>query len=390
MVNRSKRSSQKGGPAGTATGGKPAGIKDIAKRVGVSIGTVDRALHGRPGINALTRTKVLQTAEQLGYRPNLAARFLKSGRLLRVSAHLPVEIASFYDLVREGIRETARLLENAVTVEFRSHPHLAEGEVEIFEQAILDGGDGIIVAPGHPAELKHLIRRAAQRGMPVVCVSTDAPESERLTGISADPFTSGAVAGELLCRYVQGILKFAVFTGDLSTIDHAEKLRGFQESVRDMCAAGEIGAVIETHDDERHAYAQAKQALSDHPEIRGVYVSTANSPPVLQAVGESGRAPGIAVVTTDLFPELVEPIRTGRVLATIHQRPRSQGRMSLRVLYQFLVEGFCPPPRIKLIPHLVMRSNLELFLDDAHGEGDLPNEHPESRPVRHEPQQTNR
>ena len=36
-------------------GAKPAGIKDIARALGVAIGTVDRALHGRSGVSPVTR-----------------------------------------------------------------------------------------------------------------------------------------------------------------------------------------------------------------------------------------------------------------------------------------------------------------------------------------------
>jgi len=84
---------------------RSAGIKDIALALGVSIGTVDRALHARPGINAMTRARVLKMAQTLGYRPNFAARHLKLNRKLRISVHLPREIASFFDALREGIEE---------------------------------------------------------------------------------------------------------------------------------------------------------------------------------------------------------------------------------------------------------------------------------------------
>jgi ABC-type sugar transport system substrate-binding protein len=73
--------------------------------------------------------------------------------------------------------------------------------------------------------------------------------------------------------------------------------------------------------------------------------------------------PLVAVVTTDLFPELVEWIRAGKVAATVYQRPVSQGRMALQALYQFLVNGVRPPSRLRVVPHLVMRSNLDLFLE---------------------------
>src|SRR5262245_50118574 len=87
------------------------GIREIARILGVSIGTVDRALHDRPGISAETRASVLRTAKSLSYRPNLAARYLSSKKELRIAVALPRQIASFWNLVRDGIQEAARPLE---------------------------------------------------------------------------------------------------------------------------------------------------------------------------------------------------------------------------------------------------------------------------------------
>jgi LacI family transcriptional regulator len=44
----------------------PVGIKDIARALGVSTGTVDRALHGKPEVSPATRARVLATAERHG------------------------------------------------------------------------------------------------------------------------------------------------------------------------------------------------------------------------------------------------------------------------------------------------------------------------------------
>lgn len=49
---------------------------ELAALCGVSQGTVDRALHGRTGISAATRERILAAAEAHGYRPNPAAREL--------------------------------------------------------------------------------------------------------------------------------------------------------------------------------------------------------------------------------------------------------------------------------------------------------------------------
>ncbi|MDX2055515.1 MAG: LacI family DNA-binding transcriptional regulator [Polyangiaceae bacterium] len=55
------------------------GIPEIAKLCGVSIATVDRALHNRPGISEATRAKILACAKNNSYQPNLSARALSRG-----------------------------------------------------------------------------------------------------------------------------------------------------------------------------------------------------------------------------------------------------------------------------------------------------------------------
>ena len=58
------------------------GIHKIAELAKVSIGTVDRALHGRPGVSEATREKVLRIAKKLNYMPHPAARLLFQRRTL--------------------------------------------------------------------------------------------------------------------------------------------------------------------------------------------------------------------------------------------------------------------------------------------------------------------
>lgn len=347
----------------TSRDGRAVGIKDIARSLGISIGTVDRAIHGRGGINAITKERVLKMAQTLGYKPNLAARYLKAPRQIRVSVNLPARIASFFDAVRSGIRDASSPFQAGVDLQFRTHPALGEGDEELFREALDDSSKGIIIAPGHPGQLKVWIRRAAQRRIPVVCVSTDAPGTERLTAVSADPFVSGAMVAEFLHLTVREPGTVGVFTGDLSTIDHSEKVRGFKQSLNSLNGSLGLSGVIETHDDESAAYNQTRKLLARDHSLKALYVSTANSVTVIQALEELDPERRIAVVTTDLFAQLVPFLRSGRILATIYQRPEAQGRMAFEALYKFLAEGKCPPHQIKLNPHIVMRSNLELFVD---------------------------
>jgi LacI family transcriptional regulator len=341
----------------------PVGIKEIARALGVSTGTVDRALHDKPGINPMTRARVLAMAASLGYRPNLAARHLKAGTRIRISVHLPREIALFWDSLREGIREAAAPFEPTLQVDFKSYPRLGEGDVALFQEALEQGANGLIVAPGDPLALKPWIRKAAKKKVAVACVVTDAPDTERLTSVSADPFTVGAVAGELLSRFLPGGGSVAFITGWLGTQDHADKLRGFDASLNAFGRGLHLASVVEAHDDEQVGRRRTLNLLKAYPNLKGIYVSTVNSLPVLRAVEQQGRLGRLTIVTTDLFPALVPWIRRGAVAATVYQRPLSQGRLALHALYRFLLDGTAPPPRIKVMPHLVMRSNLDLVLE---------------------------
>jgi len=352
---------------------KPPGIREMAEALGVSIGTVDRALHDRPGINEQTRAKILDLAGTLGYRPNLAARFLSSRKQCRVGVNLPREIASFFDQVRDGIHDVARAFEaNGVSVAYRCYPRLGEGEAEALEEALDDHIDGLVIAPGRPEELAPLMRRAAERGIPVVCVNTDAPRVEHLATVSVDAATSGALVGELMGRFLGGGGRVAVVTGQLSTVDHRQKLDGFRQEIGESWPGLGIAAVVEAHDDEAEAYAKCRDVLASTPDVAGVYVSTANSIPVLKALDDEGAGANVTIITTDLFPALAPFIESGRVAATIYQRPWVQGQIAFQAIYKYLVEGVTPPAVNRLSPHVVMRSNLKLFLDRMRSDSPRP------------------
>jgi DNA-binding LacI/PurR family transcriptional regulator len=55
-------------------------IAEIAARAGVSIGAVSYALNGRPGVSAKTRKQILDIANEIGWRPSVAARSLSGSR----------------------------------------------------------------------------------------------------------------------------------------------------------------------------------------------------------------------------------------------------------------------------------------------------------------------
>jgi LacI family transcriptional regulator len=339
-------------------------VRLIAHTLGLSIATVDRALHDRPGINPLTKARVLKASQEIGYRPNLAARFLSNRVALRIAAAVPLEIAWFFNDLRRGIDgAVGQFAASGLQVEYHNYPRLGVGEVEAVESALAKNPRGLIVVPGVPGVLNPLIRRASRAKIPVVCVNTDAPGSGRLTSVTMDPVFSGATAAELIGRFSQGRGNVALVTGSLETTVHRRQVEAFQRTLTAMFPAMRIASVLEAHDKEEEAYQKMVAMASAERTISGVYVSTANSLGVLRALHDLGQFGSTTIVTTDLFPALAKYIRSGAVAATIWQRPRSQGRMAVEALFRFLVEGGCPRSTVELTPHIVLRSNLRHFLE---------------------------
>lgn len=348
------------------TPSKPNGIKEIAEALNISIGTVDRALHARTGVSAKTREKVLQAAEKLNYRPNVAARSLKLNRNVRIAVHLPTEIALFYDPLREGIRSAASAaLGMRVEVDFRSYPRFGQEDIGLLHDDLEKGYDGFILAPGSPQRLDPVLRKIAAQGAHTICVATDTQHSPRLAFVGSDAFVCGCIAAEMLAMRLPSRGSVAVITGDISIEDHSEKLRGFASTIAVMAPHLRLMPSLEFHDDPRQAYLQTLSMLKKKSPPAGIYISTANSMGVLNAIEELGLLGKIQVVATDLFPELLPFIESGGVLATLHQRPFTQGKVAFEALAYFLVNGTKPNIITKLAPHIVLRSNLKLFQNES-------------------------
>ena len=348
----------------TRKGGKAAGIRDIADALGTSIGTVDRALHGRSGVSARTKARVLRMAEQLGYKPNIAARSLKLNRRLRIAAVLPLEIAAFFDPLRSGIRAAAEeTVGMQITLDFVDFPRLGSGDLRALESAASRHYDGILFTPGRPNELAPVIRRIVSQGISMLCVASDAPESGRVACVAVDAYTSGALAAELLSHRLQAPSRVVSITGELATFDHAEKLRGFAASLALFAPHLTLLPVVESHESPEDAYRQTISLLKSKNHPDAIYISTANSLPVLRALEEQKLLGRVQVVTTDLFLELVPLLESGKVLATLYQRPEAQGKMAFETLLGHLIDKDKPVKTHRLAPHIILRSNLPLFLN---------------------------
>ena len=346
------------------------GIHLIAELAKVSIGTVDRALHGRGGIKESTRQRVLQVVRQIGYTPNLAARALSIAKAgARIGVCMPREIHFFYDQLWGGVLDESRGL-SQLGIQFvnRSVPVLGEGDTEAFKSLVQSGVDGIILTAGNPKALKPLIDDAEEKGIHVVCVSTDAPESRRSSIVCVEPRLNGCLVGELMGKFVLPGSKVAVVAGMLSTEDHGKKTEGFSESFPRHCPGGRVVSVIEGHEDESESFQKTHDLLRRVPDLAGLYVNTVNCLPVCRALAALNLAGRVKLITTDLFAEMSSYFESGTITASIYQQPHRQGQIAVRLMADYLTNGAKFPPSVHLSPGVVMSSNLHLFREMRHSE----------------------
>lgn len=341
---------------------KRSGIPLIAELAGVSIGTVDRALHGRPGINDETRQRVLRVAKKIGYRPNLAARSLSTGRRIRIGVCVPQEIRYFYNEMWDGIHDEVRRHSDR-GVEFLLHPipELGKGERQAFRKITESDVRGIVVTPGNPEAMTPLIDEAEENDVRVVCVSTDAPASQRSCIVCVEPRLNGLIAGELMSKFVARNAKVAIITGMLKTVDHREKAEGFTRSFMRFCDGGSVVDTIEGHEDPDESYRKTQKLLKRVPDLAGIYVNTVNCLPVCRALSAAKRASQVRLIATDLFREMVPLFRAGTIDASMHQRPYRQGQLAVRSLVEHLLHDAELPKTHYLNPGIILRSNLHLF-----------------------------
>lgn len=142
-------------------GGSAPTLHDVARVAGVSFKTVSNVIHDHPQVRPATRERVLAAIAETGYRPNIVARNLRSGRSGVIGLAVPeLSQAYFAQLADDVIRAAeARGLvvlieqtggQRARELEVLSSPRLALTDGILFCPLGLLGEDAETVQPSSP------------------------------------------------------------------------------------------------------------------------------------------------------------------------------------------------------------------------------------------------
>lgn len=119
-------------------------IKEIARKLNISVSTVSRALHDHPSIGLRTKTRVKELAKELKYEPNQTAIFFKQGKTFTIGVILPELSEAFFSSAISGIEDFAKTKNYNVLVG-QSHDK-EETEKQLVETMKNHRVDGMIIS----------------------------------------------------------------------------------------------------------------------------------------------------------------------------------------------------------------------------------------------------
>lgn len=146
-------------------------IKNVANAAGVSLGTASMALNGKEGVNEETRRRVLEIAEELGYRPNQYARLLTSKKTHTVGLIVTDISNPFFGIIIKYIEQA---------LEERGYElmlGISDGSLSKEKKCILKfidlRVDGVLIVPSHKQspDITHLLE-LQERQIPLCFITT--------------------------------------------------------------------------------------------------------------------------------------------------------------------------------------------------------------------------
>lgn len=205
----------------------PATSRDVARLAGVSQTTVSFVLTGRPGISEATRQRVLAAAEQLRYRPNLAARSMRTHRTGRLALAMPVN--TWRPALLDGA--VAAASEAGFALEVQSLPPEPDGQRDRLSELVDSGQfEGIVSFSPVPAE---------SGGRTVVVAAGEFDERAHSSGESSD----AAPLGEMMEHLVElGHRRFLHIAGPADFPSARSRRRAYEAAVARL-AVESLGVV---------------------------------------------------------------------------------------------------------------------------------------------------
>ena len=237
-----------------------ASIKDVAKEAGVGVGTVSRALNGKGSVSIATRKKIEKAIHKLNYTPNELARNLFLNRTGIIGVIVPDLEHPFFSALTKYIEMELysqgykTMICNTVGISDREKEYL-----DMLDRSMVDG----IITGSHCLDGEAYLKQKK----PIVSIDRDFGAPIPIVG--SDHALGGKLAAELLLK--KDCRKILQISGISPNVLANERHTVFEQMIKEKDI--ELLNISMNWNDftwEAH-YELAKEILSKHPDIDGVF-----------------------------------------------------------------------------------------------------------------------
>jgi LacI family transcriptional regulator len=338
-------------------------MKDIARDLGISIGTVSKVLREHPDIGPETRERVRQRMRELNYRPNLTARALVTGRTNSIGLVVPDLVHPFFGEVAGGLSRLLRKKGYGLIIS--SSDEDPELETRAIDQLLARRVDALVLAScqSDPEFFRHL----ESQKTPFVLIDRR-PDDASVNFVGVDDESIGRMATEHLIA--MGCRRIAHIGGpEISTA--IGRLNGYRQALaRHGLPVEPQYTTSREHGDEASddtGYTAMNDLLALQPPPDGVFCY--NDPTAMgamQAALEKGfRIPQDLAIVGSGNVRYAKFLRVP--LSTIDQQSAEIGDRAARLALG-LIDASSPskPNTVLLAPKLLVRAS-SARLAGAHG-----------------------
>ena len=307
--------------------------QDVAKAAGVSLATVDRVLNKRKGVRQSTIDRVNEAMSQLNFVRDQAATDLARRKAYRFCFIVPSGETAFFGDIRNEIDVVrAYAKKDRIEVKLLAVPPLdPQAIVDAIDGLGEDVGDGLALVAVESQIVRDAIRDLRRRGVHVITLISDIPNSERERFVGIDNVAAGRVAGSLLKRFISPRSgDVAVVAGSGTLRDHVERRMGLEQVIRAECPNLTVLPWIEGEELAGVVEKKLSNLLAENQNIVGLYSLGGGTRGVIDAIEAAEQ--DLSVVTTELSQHTRAAVISGTVDAVLVQDPSHEVRSAIRVL----------------------------------------------------------
>ena len=340
-----------------SSGKRTATIFDVAKKAGVSYGTVSRVINDNPHVKSETRQRILQAMEELGYVVNKQARILAGGRSQTIGVLVPDLGTGYVGEIMRGI--DAELSLNDLDLVLYTTHRIANKEANYIANLAKGVVEGLLLLlPRNPVDN---IGSLIQRNFPFVLIDHHGTGRD-CPAVGATNWQGAYNATEYLLKL--GHTRIGFVTGSMDMGCSVDRLEGYRSALRTYHLHEDKELIFEGNFDQPDGFSGANAFLDlDNPPTAIFASNDVMAMGVMDAIRTRGLhiSEDISVVGFDDIPQasLTHP-----ALTTVNQPLEKMGRVATQMLLDLLNEPEKQVKRIELPTELVVRDLCRLLCRD--------------------------